>query len=519
LKSKKIFAIVTLLVFMMTLLPMAAFANADRFASVASINKTSLPANGSDAATITIYTYGANNSVYGGGYVYFASSRTTEVFAGDTGTFDGELQYVITDATTGMAKIKVSSGVPGSAKIALGTPEGGKTVIADYLYGGSGAPSAETAKIFQNGTFDITFTAPSAKKFVIAAIDKNGGLGFGTSASPYSDTGVKGNSVDYFEVSFKLQADNGAPVRDTAVEFSANKTDVSFSATTVTSDAAGVAKVKVFAAKPGTYTVKAKAGDVEKEIYLKYGTNALYSVELISDQNQVIAKNADKEFKFKLFDVNGNQIQVSGILAGAKHGQDVANSTINLADLQLGLKFEAMKKPADCALDEKIFNSSTPGDYTFYTEDATGYLIMKIFSKELDTEGDYSIKAYFDTGKSATVNFTVKKQGTPTKLTVDYKPSIVAIGSAVAAPTVKQWDDAGVSKQVTTNLEFVASDTRAIVGLNNATGAFNTIGVDEKYAGEKTITVIDKDKKLTAVATITVTKWKLGQNNNIYKEV
>jgi hypothetical protein len=493
---------------MMTLLPLSAFAAADRFASVASIDKTSVAANGSDTIKVTVYTYNSDNSIAGSTKVYFASNRTTETFAADSGTFDGTLQYVITDVTTGKASFKVKSNVPGAAKIALGLPDAGKTIIEQYLYGGSGAPSAEDAKILQNGVFDVTFTAPAAKTLEVLTIDKNDGSA-GTSGDPYNDATVNGNSVDYYEISFKLSAENNAPVRDTTVEFTASKPEISFSKTSIVTDAAGIAKVKVFASKPGKYSIKGKSGDVEKEVYVNFNANDLYNIELISDNNQLIAKDADKEFKFKLLDVNGNQVKVSGLTN--KDGVDISTAPVNLAAGNLGLKFEATQRPTDAAMDEKIYqNTSETTDYLFKSEDTTGYLVMKIFGKELDKEGDYTIKAYFDSGKYVDLKFTVKKQGTPTKLTVEYKPSVVPIGATVPAPTVKRWDDAGVSKQITTNLQFVASDTRAIKNLNAATGAFDTVNVDEKYAGEKTITVIDKDKNLSATATITVMKQASG---------
>lgn len=508
-KSKKLFAIVTLVMFMMTLLPVAAFAAESRHASIASINKTSVTADDESTAEITVYTYNANNTIAGGVYVYFAGSRDTEDFvAGTAADYNDTTQYIVTDATTGKGTFKVKSAVTGTSKIAVGLAD--KADIESYLQGGSSAKSAEEAGII--GVFDVTFTSPSSDRFDVLQVansdDSTNAADAGTSADPYENTGVNGNGLDYYEVSFKLVATGGAPVRDTNVTFTANKTDVKFNKTEVETDVAGIAKVKVYADKPGTYAVKATAGDTDKTVYLKYTSNALYGISLVSDNNQVIAKDADKSFKFKLFDINGNQIK-GAAAADNKKGTDVA-ATANIASGQYGLKFEAMTRPADAAMDEKIYNNDTTSDYDFDVEDETGYLVMNIDADELDTEGDYVIRAYFDNGKSCDLSFTVKKQGTPTKLTVEYDSTTFPVESSIAAPTVKRWDDANVSKDVSTNLLFVASDSRMYDTFNTSTGAFTTYGIDEKYSGSLMISVVDKDKDLTAVAELKLAKTAIG---------
>lgn len=524
---------------MMTLLPLTAFAgtagvfdSANRFATVVTTDKTSLVADGAATVKFTVYVYDEDNDAAGAGVpIYFASKRgTTDVFlnastgatltsigAGAAGDASDYVYTVNTDAS-GKAEFKVRSSVVGTATIGIGLLNpSAATNVYSHMTGVTGATADLCGFVASK---DITFTSPSlnaVSALGVTAGDGSAVAGTGlTSAAAYNSATINGNNVDYYELSVKVVASNGAPVANQEVTFSTNKTDATLSKTTDTTDATGVVKVKVYAAKPGTYKVKASAGDKDLERYFTFAANDLYNIELVSGGNETIAKDADYNIKFKLLDINGNQIKVTGFpTSGAGvSATTIATTPVNTAALNLGLKFEATTRPSDSAIDEKIYNNGATANYEFFTT-TEGYLQMRIKAAELDTEGSYVIKAYFDNGKSVEVPFTVKKQGTPVSLTVEYDQASVPINTAVGAPTIKRVDAEGVSKQLSaatvgTDIVFSANDVRKISAAGiAANGSFTTVN-DEKYAGDIVITAVDKVKNLVGTATIKLAKTASG---------
>jgi len=507
LKSTKLFAIITLVAFMMMLVPMAAFATVtnDRFASVGSIEKTSLPANSSDTSEITIYTYNSDNILQANQKVYFASSRgATDTFiASDTGTFDATLGYIMTDST-GKGTFKVKSSVPGTSKIALAYAAN-QTAVQNYL-DGVDSYTASAEGVIDRAVFDVTFTAPGIDHLVVSAVAASEGttLGTGTSDDPYAVSTVNGNGVDYFEFAFKVLASNNAPIANQDVTFSADKPELTFAATTVTTDAAGIAKVKAYASKPGTYVVKGAAGDKDWSVSAKYAANDLYNIALVSDDNQVIGKDGKFTIKWKLSDAAGN-----GIDAIAATDPAVSNGDYVYTNDKI--KIDAITRPSGAAMNEHIAGSGLTDTYYAFTKTTEGYLQLVINKAEIDTEGAYAIKAWFESGKSATINFTVKKQGTATKLTVAYDQVSIALGAKTGTATVKRVDDANVAMEVENypDIVFTANDVNKIGSWVGNQGQFYA-ATDDKYCGDIVITAVDTNKNLAASTTIKLAKAASG---------
>lgn len=495
----------------------------NRFSSIMSADKTSVIADGSAAVTFTIYGYDQYNNTVLNPVFYIASDRgLTDTFVAVTGYTLGagaraEVKSLTGTLSDGKVKVKVTSNVVGTSRIAVSVLDpGAATGVYDYLINTTNVTAASVNLV---GEKTISFTAAAANSVTVAAnavasdgLAVVGGKDGLASATAWESNTINGNSVDNWEVSFKVVTAANAPVSGETVTFTASSSNVMLSVTSATTDSAGVAKVKATASKPGTYSVKATAGDKDLSQFVKYAANDLYDLSLITADNQNIAKDADFSVKFKFVDINGNQIKPT--FAGSIIGTTVKGTPVNLTTGALGLTIEATTRPTDAAMDEKITDNAATADYDF-TVTTEGYLQMKIKAKELNKEGDYTIRAYLASGKSATISFKVTKQGTPTSLTCVYDEPSISVGTAVGAPTVKRVDAAGVSKslsaaEVTSDIVFTASDVRMITAAGiGATGTF-TATADEKYAGDLVITVVDKSKKLTTTATIKIAKTANG---------
>lgn len=499
-------------------------AASNQFAAVVSTDKTSTTADGSATVKFTVYGYDQYNNVIAAPTYYVASNRgSSDTFSVGTGYTLGAGADTTADATptkftkavgngalaNGKVEFKVSSNIPGAVKIGIAmNNNAANTSIADYMDGVAGATSGVVGLV---KVVDITFTAPSANSVALgaAAVPSEGTITGGTgltSGAPWDTTGVgvamvNGNGIDTFELSYRVIATNGAPVSGIAIDFAVSDSALTLNQTSATTDGAGIAKVKVAAAKPGTFNVKATAGDKSLTQYVKFSSNQAYTVKLISDNNQKVAKNSAKSFKLKLEDQAGNKI--TGIAAGS-------GVAINANNQSLILK--ATTKPTDCALVENITADNT-ANYTAVVG-GDGYLEFKIAANVLDKEGDYAIKAYFDNGQSVTINFTVKTQGTVTQMTVAYDQASVPLSAVVGSPTVKRLDADGVSKTVdlTSNeITFTVSDVRLVTtGTFNANNGSFTASGDKNYVGPMTITAIDETNKLTANTVVTIAKQTNG---------
>lgn len=499
---------------------------ANQFATIVETDKTSAVADGSATIKFTVYAYDASNNAVAGRAIVVASSRgTTDVFRNSADTADllaavtgGAPNYSITTDTAGKAEFKVKSSVVGAAKIAIGlTDAAAAGSLYSYL---TGVSTASTTSCGLAATKDITFTSPSTSAIAVigtpVASDATAVTGDGlASGTAWTSTTVNGNSIDTYEISFKVTASNGAPVTGQEVTISANKTAVTLNKTSATTDATGIVKVKASATKPGTYSVKATAGDKDVTTYVTFAANELYKVELVSGGNETVAKDAPYSVKFKFSDTSGNQIKYT--FATAVGAATIATTPVNYAAGNIGLKVEATVRPTDSNMDEKIYVNNTTADYSFINT-AEGYLKMTIGGGELNKEGTHTVKAYFDNGQAVSFSFEVKKQGTPEQLSVVYDQSAISVNTKAGAPTIKRIDAAGVSKEltaaeVTADIVFTPSDVRMIqsaVGagdnsFTSAAGDFFAIG-DEKYAGTLVITAVDKNKNLSGSATILINK-------------
>lgn len=511
-KTKKILAILTLVAFMISILPMAAFANAiDINKTAVSVEESTAKAEGLVSGVVEdlddehleyeVLLRGTD-WLAASGYIYVATSRPSadKIYVNDIYVPQTSSAAAVYDTSGDVAKVvvKIFSDVPGTTKIAFGTDVTGaaREDLADFVQGKTNTSSI-TAGAFADAENNYIQTGT----FTSAAVKKTGL----TATITTSGDGAKlANGTAYHEVEAYLEATNGAPVVGKEITFSTNKSAARLSATKATTDAAGKAKVKVYSEKPGDYTVTVKADGADDftTSTFSFRASGIYSIKAESDNNQKIALKEEATFKFSFADSNGNKYSVTAPTTITKG--EVKDSGHELQ----GAQFAVITKPSGAALDlEKNDN------YTLSIDD--GNLKLKIAKDKLNKEGDYSIKMTLANGKSVTYDFKVKEQGTITSMTLKYKSNSLPATENVYTPVpeVKLVDAEGYAVDADLSKVVFSVDNTSVLTVNNtgAAGAY-TAGsgsltvVETNKTGAVTVTAVHDDKKIVATTVIDVVK-------------
>lgn len=484
---------------MMTLLPMAAFA-ADRHASIAVIDKTSVTAGDGSQAKITVYARNYNNTSDSGATINVVSSRpTTDVITAGTMGTDGKQEF------------KIKSDVVGTARIAVGLGSVGD--ITSYLAGGSSAKSAEEAQIIE--VFEINFTSSGVDKVRVTAATTNV---TGTTAAPADPTAEttnitvtgnapKGNGIEYYELTFTVTAQGGAPVANEEVTFSVSDTALKLNKTTATTDAAGTVKVRVTAEKSfGSFNeyVRAKAGSKNAYAHVNFGSPGVFDVVHVAGGNEKAARGEDYSFKFRLNDLNGNKIS-NNLPDGT------AIDSASLTGGAYGVTISAPTRPSDVALSEDMSGNSGNGTVK---KDKDNNFEVTIPGAKLNKDGDYVVRVSLNNGKYIDVPFTVQKQGELVRMELEYDTKAVALGAVSSEATLKYYDADNIVKKVTqpfSGITFSATPGAYVASVNQTTGEV-TLSGNRNLTGEVLVTAVDATENLSATYTMQVAKEISGFN-------
>jgi len=476
----------------------------NRFTTTLAQDKTSVDANNTDTIKFTLFIYDQYyNPVAAGTNLRVSSSRgATDTFV-QSGTYTlgaaaGNVQTVDNDAT-GKAEVKVKSLVAGTATIgfALAANDGAGSTIYDYLIGKSGV-LLDALKFVGTKTAEFKAQSASAVNFFdITLRDRIAGAGFaptvvtaGTEYSPAVASGTTwgaANGLDYYELSVKVTNSAGAPAADQDVQFAVDKVNVTFSASTVKSDASGIAKVKIYADKAGRYEVTYKTGNTTpKSLFLNYNAADVSKIILKSADARTIAKNTTPNWKFEVQDAQGNKIDMATAAA--------ANAIVTSID--------AVTQPSGADYKKASFTVANDADN----------LWVKITPNAgFDKLGDYKLRVTLSNGQYSEFSFTVKEQGAITGLKLKYPQTTLPMNTVIGTPTVTWVDANGVEKDANSaafnadGIQFSASDYTKLTaaGITPATGVFTAVN-DKNLIGDVVITAYDNSNKLTASFTVSI---------------
>ena len=481
-KNKKLFAILTLVCFMFTLMPVAAFAGVDD--QVLVNGKDSLKVK--DDATVTATVEGAaDNSTY-----YFFA--VAEGAADDDVVVAGDVEYVSNEAEESADLSDLTAG-----KYDVYAVEYDAVLEAD-LAKVAGSTAKVNLMLEDAGLLDgfAALNVVATDDEYTLTVNADEATGDDVDAGyEYVITGVASNNGwKAPEYTVKVVDDANKNVKNAEVKYTTNSGYIKVEKVDAATDRLGEAGFKLAATKAGTYKVTVAYGDAKIDIKVVVGVAEIGDVKVVAEPKNPNALdnkvNTYTGIAFELTDVNGTVL---------KAGTDVSN-----------VEVELVSAPADSNLNDEDFSlqwdASENEAWTLNADDTA------IF----DEEGTYEFKVSLENGASATAKMTVKEFDEPVSMMIEMKESnIVAGGGEVAVKRILLFDANGVAKAVytaaygdldVTDFDVVANG-KAVASVNNMivkTKADDVLDVEKQVGTTITVMAINEEYDLTATATLEV---------------
>ncbi len=456
-KNKKLFAILTLVCFMMTLMPVAAFA-----ATVyAEVNEDSEIVSVGDDIVLDITN--------GDGAEYY-------LFAMKNDSVNKGLGITTGSAISGQIVIKDGISTAGTYDIyVVDQTEYTKAIVGKYndadltrdeaaarLIKESNVVMLGKSVVVKPSKTEYTVTIDHATKGALSADGKTLTLG---ADSGYTEIDVYAKLVD---------GDN-KPVVGATLKLSTNSSAVDVSVAEAKTNAAGLAKFTVSSSVAGDFKVYVEYGTkADCELLVKSNGLAAANISTIKQPKAPVALDStlddNIDVRFNVTDANGNN-------TGLKDNYRVA-----ITEKPAGSKISAAA----------IKLKSTSSGWAF---DST---------ETLDEEGTYTFKVVLNNGNYATATVEVKEFQTPVELTIEYPTAAVELNGTTEPEAINFVDANGVTKKAT-GIELSASGY-AIKDFSSKTGKVS-VKADEKYVGSAiTVLAVSTKYNLTATANLVVAK-------------
>jgi len=502
LKTKKLLAILTLVAFMMTLVPMAAFGATDysAAATLIEVNKTSATVNEyvtftlivRDSQGLPVSDKTINFYVKASSDAVTVSPETAIMTVSENGDIDkaGIGYGAALPAGTNTVSFSVTSSVAGNVTISLYDEKA----------------TSSTKSLISNKTYDIAFTADPTTAQGITLTAKSYGTELANPGTLMAGLDLvleaksvdkNGNGVAGQTVTFYKKLDNGLvePIG------------------TATTNALGKATIAATQTKAGKYEFTAKVGTVATNtatvVYIFHGQP--YSIEAVT------SGYAEKDpttglvpVKFVIKDAFGNPLGVNTGLGGLVD----AGLKTNDANALTAVVYTAPEGSKLTKLAGTFSNTNTnldPANRNKIVSGADNALTKGqiIFNLPADKEGNYTIVGSITgTGITAITNITVGKFGevksisiAPTKPIL--KHASVSAVDATGETVVTLVDVNGIQRKInasssaTTDFVFSSSNV-SLIEVNSTTGALKVVPTLTSVTGVATITVLHKPTGLTA---------------------
>lgn len=467
-KSKKLFAILTLVAFMMTLVPAFAFgadpASYSASASKVTVDETTIDVYGGveDMAVFTLtfkdYVDGVAQAVYGKDVTFYLKSDR-DALVGWVGSEDddkfsaGDQEIVGATASSSYGQaFTVTTNDAGKAYVYVGSGVTGKFAVEFY----NGTPDKDLGKSTQTiGSKEITVQAGDGNKIALTIdSDKADEEEIGdeiTLSATLTDKG--GNELEEQTVLFKKSLDGGS-----YTTMGEAKTDED-----------GVAEFDVSETKAGAYKYQAvlkSDKDVKSaEVSFAWKTDGVDKIVAKTADNTKIAQDEEYDLEFYVYDSQGNVIK-----SGTKL-----------------VTVEVLDQPKNSTVDTKIEND--------YGTDGDGIATVSMTPKKT---GTYKIKVKSSDKSSINTTLTVVCQefGDAVDMKVELKddqPNVkYSNGSNIDGELkVTLVDKDGVEKDYTKDDDLrYGSSNRDVLEINKDGQLTVT---DEDFTGEVTISVVDTD--------------------------
>ena len=475
-KNKKLFAILTLVCFMFTLMPVAAFA-ADGYGYIEE-DFTAVKVN--EAIEVKVTT--------GGTYYVYAVK-------------DGELAKVtaVSPATTvgeniglGIAKATVAANEAISVKIAkageytIGVADASKTALSAVVEGTTlVAPETVLSNL---NTFKVDMLNSAVTVEAVA-------VGYEIAVTAQDNNVEATNGFDKAHQTVKLTtvaAAGSKAIPNADLEIVTDSYAIEVVKVDSKTRADGSMRFYVTGTIPGNYNVYVSHPNAETPAVIAVAVSAATIDEVTvaaqpTAPQDITATTADAGIVFKIADSTG-YAYTSGLTAGSAGDYivSVLEAPKGFSKTQtLKLKYEAKSATQPVAGWEIVAaDGATP--------------------VALDKEGVYTFQVALKNGETATASVTVDKFDKAVALQFVGAPTTVPYGKTVTiAPTlVKQVDANGVQKSA--SITSLSANGKAIDTFNATSGELKAKN-DEKFIGSTvTILAVSTDGKLTATTEVTV---------------
>jgi len=463
LKNKKLFAILTLVCFMFTLMPMAAFA-ATTYAEVDEDSEYVTLTKGEAFADLTItngttgsyYVYantnGAFSKAFGFQKVDVDNSKTDTVQVKFTREGTYELHVVAYDAT-----VAGDSKLTNAEKVALLEDKSGVVMLGKTVV-----------------------VKPESNEYVLKVVGVDPAKAWTAATKDANDKVAVGANSGYDEVEVLVEltsAISGNAVVGAKLDVASNSYAVDVDKTEVTTNAAGLAKFKVAASIAGNF-----------EVYVEYGSKADLTIDVVSGAL-----------------TPANIVKISEPTAPMALDSAIDNTVyFNITDAN-GNAVQAVDKDMIATFDYKVVVTEKPVGCDIVANDIELELTSKgwtLVGEDFDEEGDYTFKVVLANGAYATAKVTVKEFQTPVALKLAYPAPAVELGGEIAVDELVFVDANGVEESAVGKVTLSATGHAVYSFANDGTIVAKD---DEKYVGSKiTVLAVSEKYDLTAVAELVV---------------
>ena len=518
-KNKKLFAILTLVCFMFTLMPVAAFAAVDEQDSYVFVNDDAVRVNKDIEMDLKL-----DVATAGPIYVWFeeVGYENVAVKAVAAGTaVDG---VTVVEATEGFLTVTPGSTVQditfnakieraGEFKVHAAVVDVTGEVLADFTdelrtQAGYdtvvvGAATVETEdyvlKNLVNASYERGTYVADGDVVTMTAADANGIASKVVSFKVYEDNTLSAATV--YAKDIEINTTSGVDVTDLEVKRSG---DVSF---------------EVVANKAGTHKIYITIGDFNTTIKVDANEGVAETIEvyeLAKTPVNITSANSSlgSSLVIKIYDENGNELVDDSVVDGCGYFKTISQSATHKGYVTL------VEQPKDSDIDnEDVVLVRTTTDRTLsdldpaygglgaagmeYSTVADAWTIKLINGATFEEEGTYTFKVALDDGTFVKASVKIMKADDPMALSLSYDADSVQLGASIA-PKALGWLD---KNYVFTNNDGTIKFTASGAAVKDVDARSNTITVkdDEKYVGtEIKITVVDEENNLVATKVLTV---------------
>lgn len=494
-KNRKLFAIITLVAFMLTMMPLMAFATSASSSSIsvddgtAKVSYTEKNVDKMDQLSFIVDLDAVPSA-----------DQQIVVFAERSGSLS-DTDAITSAKITSMSALEsatkgymvLDAAKAGEQTIYVTSKTAGTVTLKAYVVKGADPINASNVATVYNGANNIIktalvgngctgkFNAASSNIGIDATVTLNGE---GTALSPDNNGAFIGatsnNGVSYYKVNVAATKGGNKLVGE-KVTISVDKDGATVNKEEATTSATGKVDFKVSASKTGTYTVTVECAGESKDYKFNFDATSIDSVKITYTTQGTIAVDATETVAMNLAAVDGN----GNTLAAS---QDIANEINN----ERNFKIEVTSAPADSSLEDSTltanYNTKTAdGVYVSFTPDAAGEYTIKVTNQV--------------TGKATSTTIKAAEFGTIDHATISYSADTFSLGAKTQAANVYVYDKNGVKKNASSKKFSYTGLGAAAFDASNGQITFKN---DSDYAGKQLVVSVVANGKYAASTTLTI---------------